>query len=160
MKNNQIITEELRTIVALMSYDRSKTLLEQGPPESVMDRRLGITQRNADALGMDVSTYEQKVFGNHGDINWDHETMGWVELALVGGGILLSMTGIGAPIGAFLIGAGTVVGVTDAMVYYSEGDPYMGTMMLALNLIPGGELAGILTKKAGAETAPAFRLVS
>lgn len=150
MNHNKLITEELRLITNLMSYDRSKTLMEQ-KPESFMDRTLGITQRNADALGMDVRDYERAVFGGGDDVKWDHDTMGWVELALVGGGMLLTMTGFGAPLGLFLIGAGTVVGVTDAMVYYSEGDPYMGTMMLALNLIPGGELAGMLTKKAGAE---------
>ena len=147
-KNNKIITEELKQIVVLMNYDRSKTLLEQ--PESVMDRRLGITSRNAKALGMTEREYESKVFGM-GDFEWDHSTAGWVELGLVGAGLILTLTGIGAPVGAALIGAGTVVGVADAVVYFSEGDPYMGTMMLALNLIPGGELASILTRKAGKE---------
>lgn len=34
MNHNKLITEELRIITALMSYDRSKTLLEQGPKTS------------------------------------------------------------------------------------------------------------------------------
>jgi len=143
VNHNKLITEELRIITALMSYDRSKTLLEQGPPDSVMDRRLGITQKNADALGMSVKDYEREVFGLH-DTSWDHETSGWVELGLTLGGLLLVATGIGAPLGGAMIAAGTAVGITDAAVYYAEGDSFMGTTMLALQLIPGGELVKIL----------------
>ncbi len=143
MNHNKLITEELKAITALMLYDRSKTLMEQ--PESVMDRRLGITQRNADALGMDVSTYEKKVFGG-GEVTWNHETAGYAELILTIGGFLLVATGVGAPLGAFMIAGGTAIGVTDALVYFNENDPYMGTMMLALQLIPGGELVSVLKK--------------
>ncbi len=144
--NNKIITEELKQIVVLMNYDRSKTLMEQDPAWTRNIGRPGTT-----------SITGTKIPGNIGDDNifkdmsWDHSTAGWVELGLVGAGLILTLTGIGAPVGAALIGAGTVVGVADAVVYFSEGDPYMGTMMLALNLIPGGELASILTKKGGKE---------
>ena len=146
--NNKIITEELKQIVVLMNYDRSKTLLEQ--PESVMDRRLGITSRNAKALGMTEREYESKVFGM-GDFEWDHETSGWVELGLTVVGVILTLFPPTTAVGVGMIVAGTTIGIADAAVYFSEGDPYMGTMMLALNLIPGGELASILTKKAGKE---------
>lgn len=143
MRNNDIILEqELKKIGSLINYDRSKTLMEQDPAWTRNIGRPGTT-----------SITGTKIPGNFydGQTDWDHDTAGWVELALVGAGILLTLTGIGAPVGAALIGAGTVVGVADAAVYYAEGDPYMGTMMLALNLIPGGELASILTKKAGKE---------
>lgn len=147
MRNNDIILEqELKKIGSLIDYDRSKTLMEQDPAWTRNIGRPGTT-----------SITGTKIPGNIGDDNifkdmsWDHETAGWVELGLVGAGLILTLTGIGAPVGAALIGAGTVVGVADAAVYFSEGDPYMGTMMLALNLIPGGELASILTKKAGKE---------
>jgi len=142
--NNKIITEELKQIVVLMNYDRSKTLLEQ--PESVMDRRLGITSRNAKALGMTEREYESKVFGI-GDFDWDHGTSAWVEIGLTVGGIILTFTPL-APLGVGMVAAGTAIGVADAMVYYSEGDPYMGTMMLALQVIPGGELVGIFKNSA------------
>lgn len=128
-----------------MSYDRSKTLMEQ--PESVMDRRLGITQRNADALGMDVRDYEKKVFGfGDGEVKWDHKTAGYAELILTVGGFLVASTGVGAPLGALMIAGGTAIGVADALIYFNEDDPYMGTMMLALQLIPGGELVSVLKK--------------
>jgi hypothetical protein len=142
--NNKIITEELKQIVVLMNYDRSKTLLEQ--PESVMDRRLGITSRNAKALGMTEREYESKVFGM-GDFDWDHGTSAWVEIGLTVGGIILTFTPL-APLGVGMVAAGTAIGVADAMAYYSEGDPYMGTMMLALQVIPGGELVGIFKNSA------------
>lgn len=147
MRNNDIILEqELKKIGSLIDYDRSKTLMEQDPAWTRNIGRPGTT-----------SITGTKIPGNIGDDNifkdmsWDHGTAGWVELGLVGAGLILTLTGIGAPVGAALIGAGTVVGVADAVVYFSEGDPYMGTMMLALNLIPGGELASILTKKGGKE---------
>lgn len=151
MRNNDIILEqELKKIGSLIDYDRSKTLMEQDPAWTRNIGRPGTTSM----LGTEIpgEPYTGLMPGSSGgDINWDHSTAGWVELALVGTGLLLTLTGIGAPVGTALIGAGTVVGVADAAAYFSEGDPYMGTMMLALNLIPGGELASILTKKGGKE---------
>ena len=79
--------------------------------------------------------------------NWNHETSGYVELGLTIGGFLLMATGVGAPIGGVMVAAGTAVGVADAMKYYQENNPYMVTMMLALQLIPGGELTSILSKQ-------------
>jgi hypothetical protein len=78
--------------------------------------------------------------------NWDHETSGWVELGLTFGGMALAATGVGAPVGLAMIGAGTAIGVADAIKYYQEGDPYTGTMMMGLQLIPGGELISGLAK--------------
>jgi|14BtaG_2_1085337.scaffolds.fasta_scaffold05997_1 hypothetical protein len=144
--NNKIITEELKQIVVLMNYNRSKTLMEQDIKFDIQQR-----VRNAEHLGISYDEARRLENPSTYDAKWDHSTAGWVELALVGAGVLVTLTGIGAPVGAALIGAGTVVGVADAVVYFSEGDPYMGTMMLALNLIPGGELASILTKKGGKE---------
>lgn len=78
--------------------------------------------------------------------NWGHETSGLVELGLTFGGMALVATGIGSPLGLVMIGAGTAIGVADAIKYYQEGDPYTGTMMMALQLIPGGELISGLSK--------------
>ena len=60
---------------------------------------------------------------------------------------------IPTPLSPLFLGISLAAGVTDAGVYYSEGDPYMGTMMLALSIIPGGELLSamkgskVLTKR-------------
>ena len=145
---DKIITEELKQIVILMNYDRSKTLLEQGDAKFDIQQ----TQRHAEQLG--VTYQEAKRMENPGlykladDFEWDHGTSAWVEIGLTVGGIILTFTVAGAPLGLAMIAAGTTVGVVDAMVYYSDGDPYMGTMMLALQLIPGGELVSIFKNSA------------
>ncbi len=55
-KNTQIYIQE---ISRLMNYDRSKTLLEQS--EFAMDRRYGISKRNAQALNMTDAEYEKEI---------------------------------------------------------------------------------------------------
>ena len=138
--NNKIITEELKQIVVLMNYDRSKTLMEQGDAKFDMYQR----QRDAENLGIsydEVRRLENSSLGEQ--FNWDHGTSAWVEIGLTVGGVILTLFPPTSAVGVGMIVAGTTVGIADAMVYYSEGDPYMGTMMLALQVIPGGELVGI-----------------
>lgn len=77
---------------------------------------------------------------------WDHETSGTIELTMTLAGIGLMSSGWGAIPGTVLLGAATVVGVADALMYYVEGKPYDGTMMMALQIIPGGELIRGLSK--------------
>ena len=133
--NNKIITEELKQIVVLMNYDRSKTLIEQGDAKFDMYQRM----RNAEHLGI---SYDEMKRMEHpsGPHDWDHDASMWAEIGLtVAGGILL-LTGVGAPAAAVLFGAATAISVVDGLVYYAEDDPYMGTMMLFLSVVPGGEL--------------------
>ena len=88
-----------------------------------------------------------RMFDEEGKVKfWNHETAGYAELILTIGGVLVSATGIGLPLGLAMVAGGTAIGVADALFYFSENDPYMGTMMLALQLIPGGELVSILKK--------------
>jgi hypothetical protein len=77
---------------------------------------------------------------------WDHDASGKIELTMTLAGMGMLSSGIGAPAGVVLLGAGTVVGVADALMYYVEGKPYDGTMMMALQMIPGGELIRGLSK--------------
>lgn len=93
--------------------------------------------------------------------NWNHDTSGEVELVITLVGMALVLTGVGAPVGLALIGAGTAIGITDAIKYYEEGDPYSGTMMMALQLIPGGELMKGLAKYSPkfASKLPQFQVV-
>jgi hypothetical protein len=44
------------------------------------------------------------------------------------------------PLSPIFMGISSVAGLADAGTYYYEGDKYMGSMMLALEIIPGGEL--------------------
>jgi hypothetical protein len=71
---------------------------------------------------------------------WDHETAGNIELTMTLAGMGLMASGLGAVPGTVLVGAGTAVGIADALMYYSEGKPYDGTIMMALQIIPGNEL--------------------
>jgi hypothetical protein len=58
----------------------------------------------------------------------------------------LTATGVGSVVGVPMLAAATVVGIGDALMYYAEGKPYDGSMMMALQLIPGGELIRGLSK--------------
>jgi hypothetical protein len=84
--------------------------------------------------------------------NWDHETAGYSELALTFGGILVALIPGGQVPGAAMVAAGTGIGIVDALKYFEEDDPYTGTLLMALQVIPGGELIGILKKVPGFET--------
>jgi len=56
------------------------------------------------------------------------------------------------PLAPILFGVSSVFGAADAGTYFAEGDTYMGSMMLGLEVIPGGELIKILkAKKIGVE---------
>jgi hypothetical protein len=71
--------------------------------------------------------------------NWfasfnNHDWLTLVEISTA----VLGM--IPTPAAPLFLGISTLAGVTDAVTYYNEGDKYMGTMMLALSIIPGGEL--------------------
>lgn len=149
--------------ILMMKYDLSRTFTENIISEQsdyLMDKRGNAMLNAAGVRSNKDYKYVDKVIDDSRfrggeelisalkDVwnNWDHETSGNVELGLTGAGILLAATGVGVPLGLVLIGAGTAVGVADAIKYYEEKNPYMGTMMLALQLIPGGELVGILAK--------------
>tara|TARA_R110001592_G_scaffold3085_3_gene17220 strand:+ start:170 stop:1516 length:1347 start_codon:yes stop_codon:yes gene_type:complete len=142
--NNKIITEELKQIVVLMNYDRSKTLMEQGDAKFDMYQR----QRNAEHLGISYDEARRLESPSLEDFEWDHGTSAWVEIGLTVGGVILTLFPPTTAVGVGMIAAGTTIGIADAMVYYSEGDPYMGTMMLALQVIPGGELVGLFKNSA------------
>jgi len=140
--NNKIITEELKQIVVLMNYDRSKTLMEQGDAKFDIQQ----TQRHANQFGI---TYQeakrmenQALYKLADDVsdNWDHDSSMWWEIGLSVAGGLLLLTGVGAPAAMVLFGAATAISVVDGLVYFKEDDPYMGTMMLFLAVVPGGEL--------------------
>lgn len=99
-----------------------------------------------------IQTKERGERGNYSNptipASWDHETSSYLELGLLVGGVILELIPLGVTqvVGGVMIAASLAIGVTDALVYFGEDDPYMGTMMLALQLIPGGELVTILKK--------------
>jgi len=69
-----------------------------------------------------------------------HEVLTYLEI----GALLLAF--IPSPLSPFLFGVSTAAGLADAGVYFAEGDKYMGTMMLCLEIIPGGEFIKVFKK--------------
>jgi len=69
------------------------------------------------------------------------DTHDWLAFVEISTGILGL---IPTPLSPLFLGISTIAGVADAGVYYSEGDNYMGSMMLALSIIPGGEFLKVM----------------
>jgi len=67
-----------------------------------------------------------------------------VTTAIEIGTLILGL--IPTPLSPLLLGISTAAGIADAGLYFAEGDNYMGSMMLALEIIPGGELFSVLKK--------------
>jgi peptidoglycan hydrolase-like protein with peptidoglycan-binding domain len=113
-----------------MNYDRSKTLLEQS--EFAMDRRYGISKRNARALNMTDAEYEKEVNKGGEQLadfisEYRHE--------------ILDVLAIGAlfiPVVGPFVSLGIDLG--NAALYYNEGDKEMAGLVAALSIIPGGEI--------------------
>jgi hypothetical protein len=173
--------DALNRVLLIMQYELGKTLDEQKEPkykdfkkfkdneyynntQKFVDKT-AVSFKGPEGKQISTATFPKVNLSNEELIsglekiwvNWDHDTSGYVELALTGAGVLLALTVVGAPLGAVLIGAGTAVGIADAIKYYEENNPYMGTMMLALQLIPGGELVGILAKTSPKFTKPILK---
>ncbi len=133
---------QLMEINRLISYDRSKTLLEQ--PESFMDRKLGITNKNTKELGMDVEEYESKVFGI-GDLDPENWTVhGVLETAELVTGVLGVLPFPPLVLVANLASMG--FGLANAGLYAYEGEYYDASIALAFAMIPGPETITILKK--------------
>jgi len=126
------IQEQIEMISYLMSYDRSLILSEQ--PESVMDRRIGIEDRNMTALNIPKTSQGYKEYSDL--------TQPWAKidshilLPILSFALYMSAP-ITGPVGPALAIA---LEVADAAVYSSEGDDFSAGLTLAFALIPFGEL--------------------
>ena len=125
-KNAQTHIQE---ISRLMNYDRSKTLLEQS--EFAMDRRYGISKRNARALNMTDAEYEKEINNSEETAKFIYEYRHGILDALAIGTFFIPVVGP-------FISLGIEVG--NAALYYNEGDKEMAALAAAFALIPAGEL--------------------
>lgn len=148
---NKNLNIQLNEMVRLINYNRSITLLEQTTPKkskSSFDDPSGSNGQRS------KSSFDKGVMISGNELWWEdwdaHDWATAAELGLLIVGVVLTATGVGASAGIPMIGsassavfaASTVAGITDAAIYFSEDKPesnYMGTMMLALSVIPGGE---------------------
>ena len=87
------------------------------------------------SAGATASYYDGPYFSRN---DWDsHDFLNTIEIASA----VLGM--FPTPLSPLFWGISTIAGVADAKLYFDEKDPYMGTLMMALSVIPGGELAKI-----------------
>ena len=139
--NNKIITEELKQIVVLMNYDRSKTLMEQDAKFDMYQR-----QRNAEHLGIsyeEARRMEHPAFYEMLDNIDAHDILMAIE---IGAMIIAPFTGPLAP--AFLA-VSYGAGLADAAVYkWVDDDPHSAWIALGLTVVPGFKF-GKVFKKSG-----------
>jgi hypothetical protein len=137
MIKNHILIEDISKIKLLMVYDNGKTygenlFLEQTAFERYLDRTFEDPKKAQEYL--DANSKVMK-----GLYNWfsTFNSHDWLSLIEVSSGLLGL---IPTPFSVLFLGVSLVAGLSDAGVYFVEGDPYMGTMMMALSIIPAGEL--------------------
>jgi hypothetical protein len=132
-------SEILQEILLKMNYDPSKTLRENlellEQPESVMDRRVGISATNAEALGLSQGDYEKQVqkemsekaksFGEF--ISDPH-----VFLPLSAGIATLATGGLAG------VAIGAVLEAADVALYVKEKDYTSAGIGMIFSLIPAG----------------------
>jgi len=117
-----LLKEEVTRISYLTKYDRSKTF-----NENLLEQVIGAPNQGM----IDVQSMKDFLRDPHK-----------VLTALSIGFTILGM--IPTPASGVLLALGTAADVVDAFIYYNDGETYMGTIMLALAVIPGGEFAKIV----------------
>jgi hypothetical protein len=131
----------LNEVLLKMNYNPSMTLKENiellEQPESVMDRRVGITAKNAQALGMSQGEYEkrvQKVINDKAKSFGEFISDPHVFLPL---GAALATIMTGGIAGLFI---GGVLELADVALYLKEKDYTSAGTGLVFAMIPGGML--------------------
>jgi len=140
--NNKIITEELKQIVVLMNYDRSKTLMEQGDVKFDMYQR----QRNAEHLGIsydEARRLEHASFYEMLDNIDAHDILMAIEIVSM---VIAPFTGPLAPV---FLAVSYGAGIADAAVYkWVDDDPHSAWIALGLTVVPAFKF-GKVFKKSG-----------
>ena len=137
MVKNNLLVEDINKFKLLMIYDNSKTysenlFLEQTAYEMHLEKIFADPEKAQEFLDAN-----SKVIKGLYDWFSTFDSHDWLSLIEVSSGLLGL---IPTPLSPFLLGISLVAGLSDAGLYFAEGDPYMGTMMAVLALIPGGEL--------------------
>jgi hypothetical protein len=137
MVKNNLLVEDINKFKLLMIYNNSKTysenlFLEQTAYEMHLEKIFADPEKAQEFLDAN-----SKVIKGLYDWFSTFDSHDWLSLIEVSSGLLGL---IPTPLSPFLLGISLVAGLSDAALYFAEGDPYMGTMMAVLALIPGGEL--------------------
>lgn len=129
--------ETLYRIKFIMEYDSKKTSIENLISEQTaytnMLDRIYADPKKAEEFHKQNAAMMKSLY------NWfaSFDTHDWLAFIEISTGVLGL---IPTPLSPLFLGISTIAGVADAGVYFYEGDKYMGSMMLALSIIPGGEL--------------------
>jgi hypothetical protein len=95
--------------------------------------KFGYRQNDASTLGPALKRQEEHIRRISDFFSDPHKLLNSLSIGFT----VLGM--IPSPASPFLLSLGTAADVADSFLYYHEGDKYMGTIMLALSVIPGGE---------------------
>jgi hypothetical protein len=110
-------------IKLIMNYNVSKTLTENNTNEQVLTGVGILRPDTAFNFNKWIKSFDS------------HDWLTTVQLALV----FLGFFTAGAT-SVIAMGLAGIAGLAEAKLYFDEGDPYMGTVMLILGLIPGDEI--------------------
>ena len=132
--------KQVDRILYINNYMLGKTLLEnkylfEQPDEKMPGQieRFGYRYDKPETLGPALKKHQEYFEDIHEFFSDPHRVLTTLSIGFT----VLGM--IPSPFSPFLLALGTAADVADAFVYFNEGDKYMGTIMLALSVIPGGE---------------------
>jgi|694.fasta_scaffold62588_6 hypothetical protein len=137
--------EELNRVLLLMKYDNRMTLSENVEiiNEDFLDKAANFISTALPMANLGPFRLLAKAYVNWDDIKEWFASLNahdWLMFVEVGASIGVVFGGPFAPI---FLGIELAASAADSYLYFKEGDPYMGSMVLALNLIPGGQLGQI-----------------
>jgi hypothetical protein len=127
---SQIISIGEKDLVILIRKVISEQLDSKMPGQI---ETYGYKQGDASTLGPALKRQEEHIRELSDFFSDPHNVLNALSIGFT----VLGM--IPSPASPFLLALGTAADVADSFLYYHEGDKYMGTIMLALAVIPGGE---------------------
>ena len=132
--------KQIDRILYINNYMLGKTFLEnkylfEQPDEKMPGQieRFGYRYDKPETLGPALKKQQEYFEDIHEFFSDPHRVLTTLSIGFT----VLGM--IPSPFSPFLLALGTAADVADAFVYFNEGDKYMGTIMLALSVIHGGE---------------------
>lgn len=142
--NNKIITEELKQIVVLMNYDRSKTLIEQMGHKQWMGPNPAFYRNNSDGFVRDTQKWHDDNVAMMDNLIGDLDAHDILMAIEIGAMIIAPFTGPLAPV---FLAVSYGAGIADAAVYkWVDDDPHSAWIALGLTVVPGLKFSKVFKK--------------
>lgn len=139
---NHTLQHDISRMLNITHYRLGKTtsenLMEQ--PDSKMPfqiEKFGYKQNDASTLKPALERQRQAINSMSDFLKDPHKVLTALSIGLT------ILGAVPSPASPILLALGTAADVADAMLYFNDGDTHMGTIMLALSVIPGGEFMKI-----------------